>query len=670
MLKFSKKGSKLIVIFILTVIVSGSILTYLSITNISNYRELLEKKISEEERDLTKRFASDFQNKLESLILKFSDYLQNDTSPDLQDLKKIDSIDGLINYVVIDSKGSYLVPYFVNNKQSLTELKPSKNYLDRLRSAENNEFVTGDFKSAAFFYLQTLKVAVTKSDSAHVYNSIARLYVKMNLQQKAFDTYKTILTKFSSTANSSGFPYVYFSIIKLLKISNPSNFEQLQKLLLSFLYGLDDGTIPLNDSSAELLDSIAAWQKNYQDSLNNELYRGLIERNKNSLLIINNYKIPIEKILKENNDEFTIDQNANFLRIKSTSGNTDELMLFFKRQTNSVGFIIGLKPLFMGVLQNQQMSNLKFDYEIKLVEKTGNNYLSNTNLITRTEFSPHFENSLIQVSLKNKNIIDDSVLKRKITYGIGLFLFLGTMVLGLYLLIQDVNREKRMNKLRADFISNVTHELKTPLTAINMFAEALNMGKATSDSSQKKYTNIIVKESENLKRMINNILEFSRKENNKLSYKLEYSNLTNIVNSAIKEMDYFLEINQIDVNLNISTNIFANVYPEGIKQALSNLISNAIKYSSSNKKLSIQLFKKENEIFIEVEDFGIGIPPEKLELIFEKFYRVNSSENETASGTGLGLTVTKDIIEEQHGKLLVESTLGKGSKFTIVLNTA
>lgn len=670
MLKFSKKGSKLIVIFILTVIVSGSILTYLSITNISNYRELLEKKISEEERDLTKRFASDFQNKLESLILKFSDYLQNDTSPDLQDLKKIDSIDGLINYVVIDSKGSYLVPYFVNNKQSLTELKPSKNYLDRLRSAENNEFVTGDFKSAAFFYLQTLKVAVTKSDSAHVYNSIARLYVKMNLQQKAFDTYKTILTKFSSTANSSGFPYVYFSIIKLLKISNPSNFEQLQKLLLSFLYGLDDGTIPLNDSSAELLDSIAAWQKNYQDSLNNELYRGLIERNKNSLLLINNYKIPIEKILKENNDEFTIDQNANFLRIKSTSGNTDELMLFFKRQTNSVGFVIGLKPLFMGVLQNQQMSNLKFDYEIKLVEKTGNNYLSNTNLITRTEFSPHFENSLIQVSLKNKNIIDDSVLKRKITYGIGLFLFLGTMVLGLYLLIQDVNREKRMNKLRADFISNVTHELKTPLTAINMFAEALNMGKATSDSSQKKYTNIIVKESENLKRMINNILEFSRKENNKLSYKLEYSNLTNIVNSAIKEMDYFLEINQIDVNLNISTNIFANVYPEGIKQALSNLISNAIKYSSSNKKLSIQLFKKENEIFIEVEDFGIGIPPEKLELIFEKFYRVNSSENETASGTGLGLTVTKDIIEEQHGKLLVESTLGKGSKFTIVLNTA
>ncbi len=83
----------------------------------------------------------------------------------------------------------------------------------------------------------------------------------------------------------------------------------------------------------------------------------------------------------------------------------------------------------------------------------------------------------------------------------------------------------------------------------------------------------------------------------------------------------------------------------------------------------IRLIKKETTASIEVEDFGIGIPEDKLERIFEKFYRVNSNDNETTSGTGLGLTVTKDIIEAQNGKLLVQSTLGKGSKFTIVLNT-
>ena len=168
--------------------------------------------------------------------------------------------------------------------------------------------------------------------------------------------------------------------------------------------------------------------------------------------------------------------------------------------------------------------------------------------------------------------------------------------------------------------------------------------------------------------MINNILEFSRKENEKLKYETQDTNLSEIVNSTVDEMNYWMEINKFNVVLDIKQNINAKVNSEGIKQALSNLISNAIKYSGEKKKLIIRLIQKETSALIEVEDFGIGIPEDKLELIFEKFYRVNSEENETTSGTGLGLTVTRDIIEAQNGKLLVQSTLGKGSKFTIVLN--
>jgi two-component system phosphate regulon sensor histidine kinase PhoR len=668
-LKFSEKGSKLIVIFILTVIVSGSILTYLSITHISNYRELLEKKISEEERDLTNRFSLDFQDNLDSLTLKLAHYIEHDSTAGLKGLKNIDSLNILRNYVVLDDKGAYMIPYFVSNELFSTYVSP-KIFSNRLRDAENKEFIIKDFNSAELSYFNALKAAEIPSDSAHVYNAMGRLYVKMNLPQKAFDAYKTILTKFSSVSNSAGFPYVYFSVIKLLKISNKSNLDELHKLLLLFLNGLTDGTIPLNDSSEELLDSIVTWQVKSNGTLNAELFKKLIDKNKNSLSLIDNYKIPIENQLTQLNDDVNRELRAEFLPLKPSSGNSDELMLFFNHAPYSVGFVIGLNKLFENVLLKQPMEHLKFAYTIKIVEKADNNYLTNSNLITRTEFSPYFENSLLQVSLKNANIIDETVFRRQITYGIGLFLFLGVMALGLYLLIQDVNREKRMNKLRADFVSNVTHELKTPLTAINMFAEAMSMRQDNLDSKQKKYTTIIVKESEKLKRMINNILEFSKKENNKMSYKLERSNVTDIVSSTLKEMNYFLEINNIDVHLSIAPEIYATVYAEGIKQALSNLISNAIKYSSINKKLHIQLFKKNNEIFIEVEDFGIGIPKEELELIFEKFYRVNSNENETASGTGLGLTVTKDIIEEQHGKLLVESTLGKGSKFTIVLNPA
>jgi len=668
-LKFSKKGSKLIIIFILTVIVSGSILTYLSVTHISNYRELLEKKISEEERDLTQLFSLDFQVKIESLISVFNNYLRSNHQ-DIKDFKKFEEINGLINYVALDSSGSFIWPYFIGNTHSFSQPKRTKAYIDQLRASQNNEFVSKDFKSAESLYLKTLKVAESTSDSANIYNSLARLYVKMGHDQKAFEIYKTIITKFSNALNPNGFPYAYFSIIKMLKIKNPSNLEQLEqleKLLLTFLNGLVEGTIPLNESSAELLDSISEWKIKFHGSPTNNHFEQLIAQNKNSLLLVHNYRIPIEKI---KNNEFTEGYPVNFLTIKPISGSTDELMLFFKYLPMSVGFVIGLKPIFTNVLENQQLSNLKFDYNIKLVKKSENSSILNSSLIEFAEFSPYFDDRLIRVSLKNENIIDQTVFRRKLIYGIGLFLFLGTMVLGLYLLIQDVNREKRMNKLKANFVSNVTHELKTPLTSINMFAEALNMGKDSLDSKQVKYINIIVKESEKLKRIINNILEFSKKENDKLSYKLEKSNLTKIVKSTLKEMDYFLEINKVEVDLAIENNIFANVYGEGIKQAVSNLISNAVKYSVSHKKLIIRLFRSTSEIFIEVEDFGVGIPQEKLELIFDKFYRINSDENETVSGTGLGLTVTKAIIEEQNGKLLVESTLGKGSKFIIVLNSA
>ena len=491
MLKFSKKGSKLIVIFIITVIFSGSILTYLSVVHISNYKELLEKKISEEERDLTIRFTSDFQDKMESLISIFSNFFKSDHSQDVQALKSFERLNELINYVAIDSSGSFLWPYVVNNDLSFEQIKPSNTYSNALRTAQKNEFISKDLKNAESYYLKSLKVAETKSDSANCYNSLARLYVKMGHNQKAFEINKTIITKFNNALNPNGFPYVYFSIIKILKINDPSNFQQLENLILIFLNGLKEGTIPLNESSVELLDAISEWKIKYPDSSDNDQFEKLITQNKNSLLLVQNYRIPIEKIIK---DEFTEAYHVNFSTIKPISGSTDEMMLFFSDLPLSVGFVIGLKPIFINVLEDQKINNLKFDYNIELIKKRENKPILNNSLVELTEFSPYFEDYLIQVSLKNENIIDQAVFRRKITYGIGLFLFLGTMALGLYLLIQDVNREKRMNKLKANFVSNVTHELKTPLTSINMFAEALNMGKDSLDSRQIKYLNIIVKE--------------------------------------------------------------------------------------------------------------------------------------------------------------------------------
>jgi len=493
--------------------------------------------------------------------------------------------------------------------------------------------------------------------------------MKMNKYESAFNNYALILSQYSHVTNTTGFPYAYFSVNQLLKMSDLTKNDEVQKLLDVFLTELSEGKIPLNFSTLEALALISEWISQFDKNEGVFKFEERIEYISIYLALVNNYKEPIAKIINEETLKITEATIGDFSILKPVSGAVDEVLLFNKNNLNSIGFTISLKELFAKVRQKHHAAQLNFDYQIELVSTNEQPYVSNNNLIHFSVFSPYFNQHRIKISLKDEYIVEEYVFKRKLIYGIGFILLLGVMSFGLILLVQNVKREKQMERLRSDFVSNVTHELKTPLTSIYMFAESIFLGRAQSDTVLKKYANIIVKESENLQRMINNILEFSRKENDKLEYKIEDTNLSEIVNSTVEEMNYWMEINKFKVILEIQQNIHAKVNTEGIKQALSNLISNAIKYSAKKKKLIIRLIKKETTVMIEVEDFGIGIPEDQLDRIFEKFYRVNSNENETTSGTGLGLTVTKDIIEAQNGKLLVQSTLGKGSKFTIVLNT-
>ena len=273
---------------------------------------------------------------------------------------------------------------------------------------------------------------------------------------------------------------------------------------------------------------------------------------------------------------------------------------------------------------------------------------------------------MIQIALNDESLIKDFIKRRSWIYGIASALLLVAMFLGVALIIRDIAREKHLARLQSDFISNVTHELKTPLTSIYMFAESLKLDRVKSVKGRKEYLSIILKESERLKRMINNILDFSKMENGKPEYHFVNSNLASIMNAAIHEMDYWFENEKFDIVTDLDENIEAEIEPEKMKQAFGNLLSNAIKYSTNTKKIYIRLFKKTNQICIEVEDQGIGIPEDQLPRIFEKFYRIDLKES--ISGTGLGLTVVKEIVEAHNGKIFVTSKLEKGSKFSIILN--
>jgi len=273
---------------------------------------------------------------------------------------------------------------------------------------------------------------------------------------------------------------------------------------------------------------------------------------------------------------------------------------------------------------------------------------------------------MIRIKPSNATLVKDLIKRRAWIYGIASVLLLVAMFLGVVLILRDIAREKHLARLRSDFISNVTHELKTPLTSIRMYAESLIMGRVKSDSVQKEYLSVVVNETDRLKRMINNILEFSKMEKGKPEFHFVISNLASILNASIHEMNYWFEKEHFEVVTELDETIYAEVDPEKMMQAIGNLLSNAIKYSTDTKKIFLRLFKKAEHVCIEVEDRGIGIPEDKLSRIFEQFYRIE--QKESISGTGLGLTVVKEIIETHHGSISVTSVIGKGSKFVIILN--
>ena len=254
---------------------------------------------------------------------------------------------------------------------------------------------------------------------------------------------------------------------------------------------------------------------------------------------------------------------------------------------------------------------------------------------------------------------------RRWFYLLALVVACSTTVLGGYLLWRDLRRELRMAEMRTQFVSSVSHELKTPLTAIRMFADTLRMRRLDS-GTQEEYLGTIASESERLTRLVDNVLDFSRIERGKKMYQLRPASLENVVGAAARAVQHPLA--QLGFNLRVEVD---NDLPpvradaDALEQAVLNLLSNAMKYSGESRAIDLRLRRDDGRAVIEVTDYGVGIAPEEQQRIFEKFHRVPSKENELVPGTGLGLTLVEHIAKAHEGEVTVRSAPGKGSTFSL-----
>ena len=255
------------------------------------------------------------------------------------------------------------------------------------------------------------------------------------------------------------------------------------------------------------------------------------------------------------------------------------------------------------------------------------------------------------------------------------FLILGILSLmiigGLVLTKHVVSKEMALARLKSDFVSNVSHELRTPLALIRLYAETLELGRITTKEKKQQYYRIIRKESERLTALINNILDFSRIEAGRKEYEFRETDIAELVRNTLDSYRYQIEQQGFAFEENIDPNLpVVPVDREAIARALVNLVNNALKYSTDEKYLGVKLYRENGVLKLEVLDHGIGIARRDQSKIFEKFYRTGDPLVHNTKGSGLGLSLVRHITQAHGGEIAVESTPGKGSKFTLSLPVA
>lgn len=240
---------------------------------------------------------------------------------------------------------------------------------------------------------------------------------------------------------------------------------------------------------------------------------------------------------------------------------------------------------------------------------------------------------------------------------------------GAIIVMHDITNIRRLEKMRSEFVANVSHELKTPITSVKGFAETLLSGDVSDKETSDQFLRIIYDESERLNRLITDLLELSKIEKQAMPLQITDVNVNEIINNSTQTISKFARDKNITLHLpdDSAEPVHVEADKDRLGQIVLNLVANAVNYTSDNGEIFINVEEHTSKIVIWVRDTGMGIPEESLDRLFERFYRVDQARSRHSGGTGLGLAIVKHLVESHDGKIFVKSVEGVGSTFTVEL---
>lgn len=622
------KQLKQTAVFFLTVIVPSFALVLLSARMITQERELAANRSRERRETLGREFGA-------ALFRWLNEAVESGTNAAI-------ALSGVID------NGRLRLPWERGDKEPISG--EAGEFTQALAAAERAEFAASDPGSALEKYRAALALAGSPREKAAARLALARVLWKREASEEAVAEWRELLALPLSVRDASDVPFAFYAAGRLLQ--NRVESASVWPVLVRVVEAASSLSSPALYMLREYFEQMRGEHPEGNEAVEAARIRleGVVARNEQWTLLRDKLTALNVRLLEEREES----PDPAVWRWQE-----DERPLLLTRvaaRENSVPRLVAVDPApAIGFLRGERAFNVFRDSNPEI---SGGAHPRGVPL--GDSFGP------MQLVLPEAVFAALAIRPQIGIYASIIVLVVGITLYGAYLWTLNTRRETHLAQMRSDFVASVSHELKTPLTSIQMLTETLRR-RPLEPAERTEYLDLIFQETQRLGRLLKNVLDFSKVEQGSRTYDLVALNLRDIVELARRTAEQpmreknidFVVVNELDIELMADA--------DALEQALLNLLYNALKYSPDHSAIELRTDCVKGQAVISVTDQGIGIPAREHERIFERFYRVPEEHNRRIAGTGLGLALVKHIAEGHGGRVTVRSAPGAGSTFCICL---
>jgi signal transduction histidine kinase/tetratricopeptide (TPR) repeat protein len=687
---------RIIFIFLLAIFLPSLIAAYLSLSTFPKRREAI-KKLLESNLWISGEAALNSVEgsllELEQRTLKEDNFLpliKSERRDQTNFIPSRFSEDSLGQFFLLDTDFEVVFPITESESSTVIQFEmedKNSRFTQSFDRAEFLEFSQKKYNQAAELYRKCTLYTSSQQLHAVALEGLGRCLLSSGEYNKANEVYYELSKTYGQLKNQAGHPYGIIAAFQLYEIAREKNEEQNSLGILLRLYNqIREGiwliSQPVYDFYIAEIESI----------LNTRLVNNNFPGIQKSYAEVKKQPSPygqtllfkeflVKNVIPEIKEKSSLSRSENVPAQDRFPGTVQDdqflvsyaIMPDFQPERTFYGGFKWDLSLLRSTIISTILEDLSKDsgLDFKIVDEEDQNITSGIDGLASGEslvlsFRIFPLPWKLLASHPEIKVLEKSARREIFFYGFLLAVIVALMLFGAVMIARDISREAETNRLKTEFVNNISHELKTPLTLIRLYGETLQRKENLTNTEKKECYEIITKESERLSHLINNVLDFSRIEMGRKEFNFKKGFLQDVIRDTLESYRYHLEKKGFAMHSDISNDIPEISFDgEAIASALINLLSNAMKFSPMQKEVTVKLLMDDGNAILQVSDKGIGISRKEIPKIFDRFYQSENHDASEAKGSGLGLTLVKHIIEAHGGTIEVESEIGKGSRFTV-----